>query len=171
MRTARIRRPAAAAPTPIPALAGVLSWLEEAGEVVGEAVGLLDVGAGVLDGDVAVEDVCDDDVDVDVEEDASVEDEDVLALAEEVIVLCGVEDAVDGDEDDADDDVAAVDEVGVAIPGNAVRSGQPWTSTCPVLALYSQQKLVSQVEKSLVQLPSEHSCSAHCSTLPPKSVF
>lgn len=95
----------------------------------------------------------------------------MLALAEEVIVLCIVEEAANGDEDDADDDVAAVEEVEVAAADNAVRSGQPWTSSHPVLALNSQQKLVSHVEKSLVQLPSEHSCSAHCSTLPPKSVF
>ena len=166
-----MKRPPPAAPTPIPALAGVLSWLEEVGEVVGEAVGLLDVGAGVLDRDDLVEAVCDTEVDVDEEEEKSVEDEDVLRLAEEVIVLCSVEDAADGDEDDADDDVAAVEEVEVAAADNAVRSGQPWTSTCPVLALNLQQKLVSQVEKSLVQLPSEHSFSAHCSTLPPKSVF
>lgn len=69
MKTARMKRPPPAAPTPIPALAGVLSWLEEAGEVVGEAVGLLDVGAGVLDGDDAIEVVCDVEVDVDEEED------------------------------------------------------------------------------------------------------
>ena len=111
----------------MPALAGVLSPPEGIGEVVGEAVELLSIGANVVDDDGAVEVACGVEVDVYEEEDEPVDDEDVLATAEEVIVLCTVEETAVADEDDA----AAVVEVEVAAADNSTTSGQHWIFSDP----------------------------------------